>query len=132
MRSVGERAARMAWSRRAKAVAWILCLIGMVLRVREYLGGRALWRDEASLALNLVHRSFAQLLQPLDHDQGAPVGFLWACKLATTLFGYGEYALRLVPLLAGKKASGPVATYICRNFTCAAPIVGVEELRKRV
>jgi uncharacterized protein YyaL (SSP411 family) len=30
----------------------------------------------------------------------------------------------VVPLLAGKTASGTVTTYICENFTCAAPLVG--------
>jgi uncharacterized protein YyaL (SSP411 family) len=39
-----------------------------------------------------------------------------------------------LPLLAGKTASGPVTTYVCENFTCAAPLVGaagVEELLSR-
>jgi uncharacterized protein YyaL (SSP411 family) len=30
----------------------------------------------------------------------------------------------VVPLLAGKTAAGGVTTYICENFTCAAPLVG--------
>jgi uncharacterized protein YyaL (SSP411 family) len=30
----------------------------------------------------------------------------------------------LVPLLAGKTTTGPVTTYLCHNFTCAAPLVG--------
>jgi uncharacterized protein YyaL (SSP411 family) len=30
----------------------------------------------------------------------------------------------LLPLLAGKGSSGSVTTYICENFTCAAPLVG--------
>ena len=30
----------------------------------------------------------------------------------------------VLPLLAGKTASGPVTTYLCENFTCAAPLVG--------
>jgi uncharacterized protein YyaL (SSP411 family) len=32
----------------------------------------------------------------------------------------------LVPLLAGKTNSGPVTTYLCRNFACQAPLVGAE------
>jgi uncharacterized protein YyaL (SSP411 family) len=32
----------------------------------------------------------------------------------------------LLPLLAGKTAQGPVTTYVCQNFTCQAPLVGVE------
>jgi uncharacterized protein YyaL (SSP411 family) len=30
----------------------------------------------------------------------------------------------VLPLLAGKTAGGTVTTYICENFTCAAPLVG--------
>ena len=41
-----------------------------------------------------------------------------------------EEAERWVPLLAGKTGQGAVTTYICRDFTCQAPLVGVEALRK--
>src|SRR5262249_13430782 len=34
----------------------------------------------------------------------------------------------LLPLLADKSARGAVTTYICQNFTCQAPLVGVEAL----
>jgi uncharacterized protein YyaL (SSP411 family) len=40
-----------------------------------------------------------------------------------------EEAERVVPLLAGKPGQGPVTTYICRDFACQAPVVGVEALR---
>jgi uncharacterized protein YyaL (SSP411 family) len=30
----------------------------------------------------------------------------------------------MLPLLAGKTAGGTVTTYVCENFTCAAPLVG--------
>jgi uncharacterized protein len=33
-----------------------------------------------------------------------------------------------IPLLKGKTARGPVTTYICRDYTCQAPIDGVEAL----
>jgi uncharacterized protein YyaL (SSP411 family) len=39
-------------------------------------------------------------------------------------------AEHLIPLLAGKKASGPVTTYICENFACQAPLVGTETVEK--
>jgi hypothetical protein len=30
----------------------------------------------------------------------------------------------ILPLLAGKEAQGAVTTYVCRDFTCQAPLVG--------
>jgi len=50
---------------------------------------------------NLINRSFAGLWQPLDWQQGAPVGFLMLQKSAITLLGTSEFAMRLIPLLAG-------------------------------
>jgi uncharacterized protein YyaL (SSP411 family) len=32
----------------------------------------------------------------------------------------------LLPLLAGKSAQNSVTMYVCRNFTCQAPLVGIE------
>jgi uncharacterized protein len=37
-------------------------------------------------------------------------------------------AEKSIPLLVGREPRGLVTTYVCRNFTCAAPIVGVEGL----
>jgi uncharacterized protein YyaL (SSP411 family) len=38
----------------------------------------------------------------------------------------GEAAAEAVPLLAGREARGPVTVYVCRDFTCGAPLVGAE------
>jgi hypothetical protein len=59
-----------------------------------------LWIDEAMLGLNLVNRTPRQLLEPLDYNQGAPVGFLLAVKAAISVCGEAEWALRLVPFAA--------------------------------
>jgi hypothetical protein len=67
-----------------KVAAALLILSGAILRIRQYLTGRSLWADEAMLALNIVERDFAGLVQPLDYDQGAPVGFLMGGEVVLT------------------------------------------------
>ncbi|MCC6498689.1 MAG: hypothetical protein IT313_00330 [Anaerolineales bacterium] len=83
------------------ALPRILLLTGALLRLRQYLSGRSLWADEAMLALNVVNRNFAQLFQPLDYDQGAPLGFLLVEKLFNSILGRHELVLRFFPFLAG-------------------------------
>ena len=89
-----------------KAAALLLLLLGTRLRLRQYLTARSLWADEAMLALNIVERNFAGLFQPLDYDQGAPIGFLLVEKLFNTVLGKHELVLRLFPLLVGLIALG--------------------------
>ena len=74
---------------------------GIVVRLSQFISNRSLWGDEAWLALNVIDRSYQGLLQPLDHNQAAPAGFLWLQKLSVQLFGDSEYAHRLFPLMAG-------------------------------
>lgn len=78
----------------------IICL-GVILRLVQYLFNRSLWLDESALALNIINRSFSQLLQPLDYNQVAPIGFLMVEKLLIQSFGSSEYILRLFPFLCG-------------------------------
>lgn len=40
-----------------------------------------------------------------------------------------ESVEKIVPLLAGKKSLGDVTIYICRDFACQAPLVGLAALR---
>jgi hypothetical protein len=78
-----------------------LFVLGVVLRLRQYLFNRSLWLDESLLVLNLLNRSASELLKPLSYHQGAPVGFLMLEKAVIHFFGSGEMALRLIPFLAG-------------------------------
>lgn len=82
-------------------LSWFIICFGIAVRLVQYFYNRSLWADEAVLALNIVNRSYLELLQPLDYDQGAPFGFLIVEKLAIQIFGNNEYALRLFPLLSG-------------------------------
>jgi hypothetical protein len=78
-----------------------LILLGVMLRLRQYLTGRSLWSDEAMLALNIVNRNFIGFFKPLDWDQGSPIGFLLLEKIFSLPFGRSEYALRFFPLVSG-------------------------------
>jgi hypothetical protein len=80
---------------------WGILLIGALLRIYQYASNRSLWYDEAMVVQNILGRSYADLLRPLDLDQVAPFGFLLLEKVAVGLLGGTEYALRLVPLLCG-------------------------------
>jgi len=91
------RAARTAIPRATAAIV----AMGLLWRVVRYLANWPLWGDEAYLAVSLLTRDFAGLARPLEYYQIAPVGFLWVELAAVRLLGAGEWALRLVPFLAG-------------------------------
>lgn len=84
-----------------KKTPLIIIFLGIILRIAQFIFNRSLTEGEAALALNIIHRSYSQLLKPLDYVQAAPVGFLFLQKFASNLLGTNEYALRLFPLIAG-------------------------------
>jgi len=90
---------------------WAAVLLGVGIRGGLVVGNASFWIDESMLALNLVHRSPAQLLEPLDLNQGAPVGYLLVCKASAQAFGPHEWSLRLVSLIAGVAALGLFASF---------------------
>lgn len=80
----------------------IAMLLGVLLRLRQYLFNRSLWLDEAMLGNNVVERGFHQLLfEPLTANQSAPPGFLLAARATAEWFGPYDWALRIFPLVAG-------------------------------
>ena len=92
-----------------------ICSIGAILRIYFYVINRSFWIDEAMLALNIVSRSFAGLLKPLDWNQGAPIGFLLAEKSAISVLEGKDYILRLIPLLSGL-ASIPLIYLVSKKY----------------
>jgi len=96
--SPGDAFPREAW------VAWFqLAAIGfgLVCRVSQYAANTSIWHDEAFVALNVLQKSVAGLLGPLEWSEAAPPGFLVVEKIVTAWLGHSEYAFRLIPLLAG-------------------------------
>ncbi|MCL5054719.1 MAG: glycosyltransferase family 39 protein [Firmicutes bacterium] len=80
---------------------WIFIILGIELRLFQYLTDRSLWLDEAVLALSILHRSFIGLFHPLNYNLAAPTGFLLVEKGFVEIFGSGGLALRAFPLLCG-------------------------------
>ncbi|WP_397571438.1 glycosyltransferase family 39 protein [Schlesneria sp. T3-172] len=77
----------------------LFLLIGFLARAIRYYLCFPLWDDESFLCVNFINRSYAELLNPLDYHQVAPVLFLWAERACVQMFGFSEYALRLVPFV---------------------------------
>lgn len=84
----------------AHRVAWAFVALGIVLRLARYLLHFPLWGDEAMVAIHFLDHDFADLARPLGYHQVCPLLFLWCELAAVRLFGFSEWSLRLLPLLA--------------------------------
>jgi hypothetical protein len=107
---------------------------GVAFRLAQFLSNRSFHLDEALFARNLCERSFAGLTRPLGLNQAAAVGFLWMVKASEAAFGCNEYALRLVPLVAGllllamiypltRRLFGPRAAVLATAVVAVAPFL---------
>lgn len=97
-------------------LALIISLSGILLRLFHYFYNRSLWMDEVYLSSSFLHFNYTELAtKALDHDQKAPLGFLWLVKLTVDLFGKNEMALRLIPLTGGI-ISIILFVKVCRYF----------------
>lgn len=86
---------------------WPLMLvvaIGILARCRQYFGAPSYWHDEAYLLLNVVEKSFTELLGPLRLNQASPPLFLWFLRALFDAAGSGEWAMRL-PAFAASLAA---------------------------
>jgi len=96
------------WEKHKKFVekSFVYASIGIVLMsfiviVIMYVKCRSLWLDEAMLAESIVSRSWPELLvPPLSNNQSAPVLYVIFVKLIGQIFGYSEFSLRILSLLA--------------------------------
>ena len=112
-----------------------LVVIGILLRLWQYLSNASLWIDEAALARNIIDRPVGPLLGPLDYAQVAPPGFLLIQKAAINIVGSSEYALRFFPLacsitalvvfvwIAHELLDGWAAPFAAGMFAVGAPFV---------
>jgi hypothetical protein len=78
---------------------WLI-LIGVILRLLQFLINRDFILEEASLALNILDHTFPELLFLSERGQYSAPLFLLSVKCMTVLFGVNDFALRIIPLLA--------------------------------
>ena len=72
-----------------------------ILRLTQYFARGSFWLDECAIALNLRDRNYAELLQPLDYNQVAPIGFLLTTKFFINYLGQNELSYRIIPAFSG-------------------------------
>lgn len=83
-----------------KLIIQFTIIAGILIALLQFIYNRSLWLDEASLALNIIHKNHLELLKPLDYGQVAPILFLQIEKLFSELIPNTEFGLRLFPLLS--------------------------------
>jgi len=96
-----------------------LAAAGVALVVVQWAMGRPLWLDEEFLAVSLRDRGIRDYFEPLWLGQTAPFGWLVLQRLAVLVFGAGERAVRLVPMLFGVATIG-AAVWIGRRWMTIA------------
>lgn len=77
-----------------RRLVWMFLVVGLLMRCGRYFMNFPLWEDECFLSVNFIDRTYAELLEPLQYHQVAPVLFLWIELTAVKMFGYHEFALR--------------------------------------
>lgn len=82
-----------------RILLFFICL-GVLLAILNFLHNRSLWVDEAMVAINIVTKSYTELLEPLSLNQVAPIGFLMVEKFFAHLFGNHDWTMRIFPLLS--------------------------------
>jgi hypothetical protein len=106
---------------RATKITDILCLLFIVLaiitRIAIYIYNPNFWSDEAALAQSIFLTDFKDILHGnLPANQTAPLGFLLLVKILSLCFGYSEYSLRIIPLLAGILVFPIAYSFAIREF----------------
>ena len=103
-----------------------LVLLGLALRLWEYLFNRSLYLDEILLTRSIVGMPLRALLtKPLLMDQVAPRGFLLVERLSVTILGPSELALRLFPFLCGVASVILFRRLAARVLTGAGPALAL-------
>jgi len=81
----------------------------IAIDIYQWRAALPLWVDEEAIALNVRDRSIGDLAGSLWLGQSAPFGWLVLERMAMSILGTGETALRAVPLLFGIATIGVAA-----------------------
>lgn len=81
-----------------------ILIVGFLVVLIQFIVNRCMWADSARVALNVVERSYDNLLRPLDYNQSAPVGFLWMERTFWLLFPKHDWSLKIVPFICHSAA----------------------------
>ncbi|MCK5840244.1 MAG: hypothetical protein KAG99_10370, partial [Bacteroidales bacterium] len=83
-------------------VILLIAILGVFFRLDLFFENRSLWWDPAMLAVNLVEKSYHDLLfNFLDYNQSAPAGYLCLQKFIGSCFNYSEYSLIISSFISG-------------------------------
>jgi hypothetical protein len=96
----GARAIHDACFKTPSALTRTFLVLGLVLRIAEYLLNRGVWLDESYLIDGIAGWPILDL-HPLPHGQLAPPGFLVVQRTIDHLIGHSLPAMRLFPMLCG-------------------------------
>jgi hypothetical protein len=91
--------------------------LAITTRIAIYVHNPNFWIDEALLAQSAFATSLKEILQAnLPANQVAPLGFVLSFKALSFCFGYSEYVLRIIPLLAGLLIFPIAYSFAIREF----------------
>ena len=102
-----------------------LLALGAVWRIARFAACQPLWGDEAFIAVNLLVRDAAGMLRTLEYYQIVPLGFLWAELGVVRVLGGSEWAVRLIPFLAGLAALALFARFASRAVDRRSSVLAV-------
>ncbi len=100
----------------SRNLVFILIVLGIAVRIRQYAACPSYWYDESYLLLNVFNKSFVELLGPLRDNQAAPPLFLWLLRGLYHLGGGSEWSMRL-PALAASLAGLFVMVPLARRIS---------------
>ena len=110
------------WSLRFRLAAWLIGLVGVGRAAWHYSQAHTFFIDEVKLLWNVADRDWSALLEPLQNNQVAAVGFLIVEKAIVSTLGVSEISSRLLALLSMALA---VVLFVQISRRVLSPIPGI-------